>query len=236
MNRLALLLLIALVPSSRTNAQGDSELRQRVAQIATAIGPRSFARGDTLVTFAPQGPILYHILGGSRDSVATTMIRNDGLVGTSATVWRSARLEKFVVRWFTPQAEQLSISGEVAGSALRLNGTRSPSVPLPSIPWGVADYGMEESLAPLLLSIPRGVETPVAVWRPFGQKWDTITVSVRASAGGGARVTKGNVTWGISDAGRLVWIDDARQKSTRRPLAGAPSFPTYERLKANPPE
>ncbi|HWJ24404.1 MAG TPA: hypothetical protein VNS52_18740, partial [Gemmatimonadaceae bacterium] len=50
--------------------------------------------------------------------------------------------------------------------------------------WGVADYAMEELIAPALLALPRdGAPHPFAVFRPFPGHWDAGTARAQERAG-----------------------------------------------------
>ena len=47
----------------------------------------SIPSGDTLVSWANQGPILYHTIAVDSNGVKSSMIRNDPFVGVLKTVW-----------------------------------------------------------------------------------------------------------------------------------------------------
>jgi hypothetical protein len=54
-------------------------------------------------------------------------------------------------------------------------------MPLPELPWAVADYAMDEHLGPALARLSEAGE-PVdrlAVYRPYPMRWDTLQVTVR---------------------------------------------------------
>jgi hypothetical protein len=170
-------LTLLLAPS--LSAQSDAQLRPYVDALLAKVSAQGLPRGDTLVEFAKQGPILFFVVGGRPDDVTSSMVRNDGLVGTASSQWTSGRLTAFNVRWATAGAVQADIRGEVRGGTLLLRGARSAQLTLPTLPWGVADYAMEDQLVPLFLSLKLDSTQSIAVWRPFGQKWDTLSVRFR---------------------------------------------------------
>jgi hypothetical protein len=221
--------LFLLAPS--LGAQSDSTLRIRVGSILSKAGDRPLPRGDTLVEFAKQGPILYFTVRGTADSIASCMVRNDGLVGWAGSQWTAERLTGFTTRWASPQGVQLEIRGQVVGAQVKLSGAKSDHLIVPSIPWAVADYGMDDQLVPVLLRLRGDSAQVIAVWRPFGQKWDTLTVR-RRLIDGVSLITTGATTWAISADRRLLFAEDRDQSSDRRPLEGNARFAEYQRIVA----
>ena len=220
---------ILILSVAALHAQSDAVLRVRVADILAQAGDRPLPQGDTLVEFAKQGPILYFTVANTADTVASSMVRNDGLVGWANSSWSHGRPTRFTARWARPESVEVDISGQVVGMEMRLRGAQLDHLTLPTLPWGVADYGMEDQLVPLFQTLPRDTAQNIAVWRPYGQKWDTVTVRTHLVEGV-LLVSEGAVTWGISSAGRLLLHQDRAQGALRRPLEGTASFAEYRRI------
>jgi len=213
------------------HGQNDAQLRRRVASILAQAGDRALPSGDTLVAFAKQGPILYYTIGGTRDSITSSMVRNDGLVGWASSQWVRGRPTAFSARWADPQGVKVDIRGEVTGREVRLHGAKTDLLVAPEFPWGIADYGMDDQLVPLLRTLARDTAQAIAVWRPYGQKWDTLTVRTHA-VDSVLFVSYGPITWGISADGRLLLMEDREHSAQRRPLEGNSHFAEYRRIAA----
>jgi len=221
----------SLVLVACVHGQNDARLRERVATILAQAGDRPLPSGDTLVEFAKQGPILYYTIGGTRDSVTSSMVRNDGLVGWATSQWSRGRPTAFSARWADPQGVKVDIRGEVVGPDMRLHGGNTDHLVTPELPWAVADYGMDDHLVPLLRALPRDSTQAIAVWRPFGQKWDTLSVRTRM-VDSVLLVSQGAITFGIAADGRLLMREDREQAAQRRPLEGNARFAEYRRIAA----
>jgi hypothetical protein len=185
--------------------------------------------GDTFVTFAKQGPILYFTVAGTLDSVASSMVRNDGLVGWATSRWSQGRVTTFSARWARPEKVELEISGQVAADTIRLRGAKTDRLAVPNLPWAVADYGMDDQLVPLFMTLPYGTTQAIAVWRPFRQQWDTMSVQTRVHDGV-LLISEDAVTWAISPNGRLILKLDRAQTSRRRPLEATARFEEYQAI------
>lgn len=211
--------------------QNDTSLRTRVAEILAQAGDRPLPRGDTLVTFAKQGAILYYTIANTPDSVASSMVRNDGLVGWTTSHWSGGRLTNFSARWANPDSLQVDIHGQITSDGVVLQGAKADRLTPPALPWAVADYGMDDQLVPLLMTLPHDTSQAIAIWRPFGQKWDTLVVRSRLLENV-LLVSQGQETWAISSTGSLLLEVDRAQASQRRPLKGNARFAEYQRMLA----
>ncbi len=154
------------------------QLHDEVARLIAGISRRRLPSGDTLVTWAKQGPILYHTVCLGDDSVASSMIRNDSLVGETVTHWAQGQPTSFATRWTRGDSTLVSVRGDVVGAELHVSGSRSVDLSIPALPWAVADYGMYDQLLPQLLGVPADrMPHRVAVLRPYVLRWDTLTVT-----------------------------------------------------------
>jgi hypothetical protein len=148
------------------------------AEAANLIG-RPLAGRDTTMTFNV-GAVLLHTVELRADTVTSSMARNDGLVGTVATVYRKSRPLSFRALWTDSLGLATRYEIDVAGRELRIRGpSGSTADSAPPEAWGIADYAMQEHLVPVLLTLPTEMEVPFAIYRPVGRRWDQLTARIR---------------------------------------------------------
>jgi hypothetical protein len=225
---------VFLLLASRARAQGagrsspyDSpEFHDRVVAVLRQFATRPLPPGDTLVLFNPE-PVLFYTAGYGSDVTRSAMLRGDGLIGTQETRWANGLVSSFSTLWTRGDSTVRRVRGTVDGRRLRLTSARDMVLALPSLPWGVADYSLEEQLAPIFLALrPQPTPQRVAVFRPFLSKWDTVSVEVRAVAGGKARLVrtangKMRETLLFDERGRLLLARRLDIVGERRPLVGS---------------
>ena len=140
---------------------------------------------DTSITFDMQRKtlILLHTTARSRSSITASLTRNDGMVGVASVGLSGSRITDYHATW----ADNDSLRTQaftVRDSSLQLVRQAQPdtSIAIPAgAAWGIADYAMDELLAPALLALPRdGKPHPFDVFRPFPAHWDTATALVRS--------------------------------------------------------
>jgi hypothetical protein len=175
LNVVALLLALAS-PALAQSPLTPQEVHDRVTAIITRRATVSLPSGDTTVTWNG-GPVLYHITAQAPDGISSAMLRNDSLLGLATVRWATDGPIAFDVSWRAGGVAAAEIHGRRTDSLLTITGTRQASLRVPTVPWAVADFGMEEQLAPLLHQLPADhIIRTVAIYRPFGGRWDTLTV------------------------------------------------------------
>lgn len=234
------LLLAGAAPSLSAQGLTDKEIHDRIAGVIAERAPRALPVGDTSVTWT-RGPILYHTVRVRDDVVRSGFLRNDSLLGLASVWWRNGAPVSFEVSWRRRDSVLFSLTGKVRGKVLRLRGARSDSVPVPSLPWAIADYGSEEHLVPLLKRLgPRSEPWTVAVYRPFGRKWDTLQVRLTSGPEGSLRVRepmrRDSATWMIAATGELLRVLRHSDSTERRPLENTRLYPLYRRLNPYVPQ
>lgn len=190
--------------------------------------PRPLPIGDTLLTWAKPGLVLFHTVQVTPSHIETALLRNDRMLGTATGEWEGATWMAARGEWRAGDFVTLAWSAQRAPGGLRLRARRDTLVALPTLPWAVADYGMDDQLVPLLRALPgTGAQAQLAVFRPFAARWDTLTVTARDTAG--VRVVtlvergEAREVWALLSSGGIV----AARQSTgaeRRPLDGSPAF------------
>jgi hypothetical protein len=143
---------------------------------------------DTSVTvrMRDEAPILLHTVQREPGRIRSSLSVNDGVSGTASVTFRDGRVEVYEATWAdsTPRLITRRIEAISRGLVLRRDGAPDTTLATPEGSWGVADYSMNELLAPVLLALPRdGAPHPVAVFRPFAMRWDLATAVV-ANRGG----------------------------------------------------
>lgn len=214
--------VIALVPllasTAAVQARGQVDqiaFHSRVVDFIATRSPGVLPTGDTLVSWNGDHPVLFHT--GARDSlgVRAGLLRADRMLGSADVRWARGTPESFVVRWLTPRSisiDSLVIRGSVDARGLHISRSHSRDTVLavPARSWAVADYGMEELLLPVFEAITGNTVTSIAVFRPYGQKWDTLRVSA-GPAGNGWRVIrwseKDGTNWtAVLEGSHLLWV------------------------------
>ena len=233
--KLSSILVPALVLVSQgafAQQQPDSaavrQFHNDVVRLLATIPRHSLPSGDTLVTWAKQGPILYHTVCRGGDSVASSMVRNDSLVGVTVTHWTEGHPSTFATRWTRADSTLVAIRGDVVGAAIRITGSRLDTLSVPDLPWAVADYGMYDQLLPLLLSLPPDtLQHRLVVLRPYLLRWDTLTVTAQR-AGDVLRIqelgSQKEREVIIAYHGAVMLVVGENQNMERRPLEGTARY------------
>lgn len=200
-------------------------------QLAT----RDLPGGDTLVTWAPD-PALFHTAAYAADTLRAGLLRGDRMMGTAEVRWNASSPGAFEAFWTSPGSPPKTVRGTRAGGEIRISGSRDTTLAVPTLPWAVADYGMESLLTPLLEAhtASRGAWR-AAILRPYALKWDTIEVETERTAG--ALVARTSAVGSprevyVISGHRLLWLRQPDTKAERRPLEGTSSFEQYARLRS----
>ena len=231
----SLLVMLGAVPlcvgaqAAQLDPAKRDEFHQHVAEL---LGAQSRIRsaGDTSVSWTERGPILYFTTRRSGDTLSSTFAREDGLVGSAVAIWGDASQTSFHVTWTRRDSIEVEMDGVVRNHELVLHGGRDTVVALPSLPWVVADYGLEDQQVPLFRALALGGGR-VAVFRPFRMKWDTVTIAGRAigaylviDAEQGPKVRE---TYMLDSDSRLLLLRRRDVVMERRPLEDTPLFDAY---------
>jgi hypothetical protein len=149
---------------------------------------RALPGTDTAVTVdvSRNAPILLHTVARDESAVTSSLTRNDGLVGVAHARFDGALVRAYDATWAdtgeTLVTQQVTLDG--ARLVVRRSGVPEERLSVPEGAWGIADYSMQELLAPALLGVARdGTAHPFAVYRPFSGHWDTGTVTVNQRSG-----------------------------------------------------
>ncbi|HET7552794.1 MAG TPA: hypothetical protein VFK04_15985 [Gemmatimonadaceae bacterium] len=240
----ALSLILPLAFCTGTPAPSSDSLHSHVVTVLGSVALTPLPAGDTLISWNGGRPVLIHT--GHRDSagVSAGMLRFDRMEGIANVRWdaHSHSPTSFDVRWLTPKqnaVDSLIISGVATSDQLQLtrSGMEDTSLVLPELPWAVADYGMEELLLPLFDGPPHATAQKVAVFRPFGLKWDTLSLVTSApdSTWMVATWTEGEPEeqWraAVLDGRHLLWLRRSlHPDDEKRPLEQTPLGREFERL------
>jgi hypothetical protein len=215
------------------------EFHDRIVELMKRIAARPLPSGDTSVTWR-RTPILYHTVSRSDTLVSSGFVRNDGTTGLAQVAWRGSSPTRFAVTWLRGDSTLTSLSGEVDGASLNVGGSRKGSFPLPSIPWAIGDYGMDEQLVNLLQRVPTDSVQRIAVFRPFGFTWDTVAIRVTRGPEGTLRVAEperaDTTRWVISGTGDLLQLTRDTTIVERRPLEESRLYSLYRRVRIMPPD
>jgi hypothetical protein len=151
-------------------------------------------------------------------------------------VWQDGRQRDVRVRWTKRTATLMELRVRVQAGAIRVTGARDTVLPVPALPWAVADYGMDDQLLPLIAAA--GSDTHgarLAIYRPYQSRWDTISVACRRSQQA-TLVTEAapdgeHFFWTITTDGALVKLTRGRNPGfERRPLEMTRRAADYARL------
>ena len=217
-------------------AQNPQDLHDRIAALFSSRARRPLPAGDTLVSWYGN-PVLFHTVRRGGSEIDMGMVRLDRLVGTAFVAWKNARPSVGEVRWTEGDSIVVDVRLAVDRDTLRVSGNQPHSWRLPTMPWAIADYGMEDLTLPLLesLDLQRGPVT-IAAYRPYGAKWDTLQVTKRAVGDGVLYELRGSGGkrdwWLVSASGSLVQLRREGQDFERRPLEQTTLFEEYRRLRA----
>ena len=155
------------------------------ALAAQAPAARTLPPGDTSVTLAGEKVVFTHTVARTRQAVESGVSRDDGLLGTARSEFDADLPRVYKVLW-TNADTSIALQVQRRGSSrLQVTGTRARTVDIPrNTRWAVADLGLEEHVIPTLRTLPQGTRgLPLAVFRPYSDRWDRMQVSVYDVAG-----------------------------------------------------
>lgn len=239
--RLSTCLLWLLAIASKAAAQDapmtPRDAHDRIVAVIARAASHTLPAGDTSVTWR-KTPILYHTVSHSDSLIASGFVRNDGLTGVERVRWERGAPRSFQAVWVNRDSTLADLTGEVRRSELVLSGTRTGRFKLPTLPWAVCDYGMDEQLVPLLSLLPTDSTHRIAVFRPFGFRWDTLSVRKYPGPDDTFRIAEAGRTdttrWTISDSGDLLQLTRDTTLVERRPLEETRLYFVYERVRITP--
>jgi len=198
---------------------------------------RPITAGDTFVTWTPK-PTWYTTVSRTDSTVASSLVSLDGIVRTAEAVWQGGLQREVSIRWTQNTHTLMELNVRLEDGVIRLAGARDTALQAPSLPWAVADDGMEDQLLPLIEAA--GVDARrrrLAIYRPHAARWDTITVACRRNQGA-TLVTETEPDgehrfWTITADGALVRLTRERDLDfERRPLELSTRVADYVRLRA----
>lgn len=235
--RLCTLLMVWTWSPCQATAQqmSNGELHDRIVAVMArriVLPPAT----DTFVSWEGRGPVLYHTVTRWSDSIRVGLQRNDSLFGTTTVRFANGRVRAASVRWVDHGVLQRAVEIEVAGDTVLVRDSVRRAFVRPTGLWTVADYGMDDLLVAVLQPLPSGTPQMMHVLRPYGLKWDSLTV--RVSDQKGARTIE--VVSAPDDTSRFVVADDGtlvqelRSKypaNERRPLEETRAFALYLTLR-----
>ena len=234
--------LVILSSASRVLAQSPDQLQtfhDQATALIVEMASRPLTPGDTLLTFNPDPGGLIHTVQVSRALITSSLLRADRMMGTSHVEWTGNRVGRFAVLWTRADTlrgaevdSAVAVRGRLDGDSIRLEAPLTRTLVVPTIPWAVADFGMEEQLIPLFRSLPASQPArTVAILRPYHLRWDTVMVSTRDSAGLRIAVTRGkdknHEVWFLDQEGRVLYVRRVDQPGDRIPL---PLSARYEEM------
>jgi len=215
----AVALLSTRSPAQSAQASAERQFHDQVAAHLAGSPMGALPPGDTLVSWAKQGPILFHTVTLSGTVVSSGLVRNDPFAGVLTTRWRDGRPVGFSVRWVVGPDTTVALDGATSTAGLSIAGTRSQVLPTPTGAWAIADYGMDEHLIPAALALPRdGRSYALAVLHPVraqvGYRSGLGLQSAR-SAGGCSRL-RNRQRAALDSVGRRPIVDPAPRRRNRR--------------------
>lgn len=145
-----------------------------------ALHARALPEGDTSFTIRGPGVMMMHTLAREGlDRLQSSMSRVDGMVGTADVRYEYGTPASVSVLWTSFENEPREWYATTRDDRIDVRNADPQPVPDWSDTWAIADYGMEELLAPALLSLPADQQPWIlAVYRPFADKWDEAEVVV----------------------------------------------------------
>jgi hypothetical protein len=218
-------------------AQGSDlppqEVHDRIVAILSRNARRPIPPGDTLVTWSPI-PNLYTTVARSAGAVASSLVRVDSMVGTAYSQWAGGRQSHVSIHWTQGDSTLIRLEISVDSAHLTLTGSRSILLDVPTLPWAIADYGMEDQVLPLYEGLP--ASSTVALYRPYPAKWDTLSVKIKRLAEGTViRVTHRDgeeFQWIVSPNGVLIRLTRSKYPNfERRPLEQTERMQDYRLLR-----
>jgi hypothetical protein len=238
------LLLVVLAWAPRLAAQDDlaapARLHEAVRSFIDTASRYRMPAGDTLLSWSHQRPVLFLTAGRDSAGIHAGLLRADRMIGIADVRLAGSRPLRFHVRWLgplSPTPTALEINGEVRSDSITITGTRDTTFVAPGGRWAVADYGMEQLLAPALEGLADGDTASIIVLRPYGLKWDTLHVAMRV------RPDVKVLSWGkasseqwwliLDDRGRMLWLRRSKYPDAQvRPLPLSPLAAEFDGLRA----
>ena len=187
-------------------------------------------QGDTSLTMVGGSVTLTHTVARLREAVESGVSRPDGLQGSARSEFDGDLPRRYAVRWSRADTT-VALQVDRRGNRLQVSGARTALVSIPrNTRWAVADLGMEEHLIPTLRTLPAGTRAlPVAVFRPYSDRWDRMQVSVFGVVGATLYQLQGEagqlVRYLVTETGDLLYAESqdagAETLTSRRiPQAG----------------
>ncbi len=194
------------------------------------------AAADTFVSWTERGPVLYHLVTRWGDGIKVAMQRNDQLTGTATVRFASGGVRGASVQWSDKGKVLRAVSVDVRGDSVVVSDTVRLAFPRPDGAWAVADYGMDDLLVEAVRTLEPGREHLVRVYRPFGARWDSLTVRLDRRDGGliidAAAAPDDTSRFVVADDGTVV--QELRSKypaNERRPLEETRAYAIYLRMR-----
>lgn len=137
--------------------------------------------GDTMVTSEERGDALLHAVRRDGGCIRSGLVRNDGGRMTAEGCHAAGLTPRYAFLYTEPVAEPLRRTIELVDGVLRVSGDRDTTLAVPPGRWAMADYGMDEHLAPHVAAIAAAGETEaeISVLRPFTLRWEQVAVGQR---------------------------------------------------------
>jgi hypothetical protein len=233
--RLLPAVFVARLVTAQASTSLPPDFHDRVTAAIAAATNNRLPPGDTLITWT-SAPVLFHTSGARGANRQSGMLRGDGMVGVATVSMASGKVVAFSADWTESGKPTQSLRGTLVGERLELTGSRAAVVSPPLETWAVADYGMEDLMGPVLRALSTETLHRIAVFRPFGFKWDTVAVRSVVRAGLLAVDFDGESWVVFNTAGQLVWRKQRGVAEERRPLEGTARFADYRRARALLPE
>ena len=210
----------------------------RVAAARAHLVGRPLPGTDTTFSIDP-GLILSHTVLRQGDSIASSMSRNDGMVGTVTTWLTAGSPRRQHAAWTDSLGETTESDITLTSGGLLIHRTGHPdtTVVLPEGTWGIADYAMQEHLVPLLAALPADVPpVPISIYRPVGGHWDHGKVLRHVIPGGSViQLQIGDSSAAqylvFTDDQDLLYVENSDPTGARRlPRPGSARYATLEHL------
>lgn len=191
---------------------------------------------DTFVSWTERGPVLYHLVTRSADSIVVGMQRNDPLIGGATVRFVSGRVQSASVRWSDRGEVRRAVDVVVDGDSVVVTDTARTAFPRPTGVWAVADHGMDDLLVEVLRSLETDRDHRVSVFRPYGGKWDSLAVRLSDRNGGRAiqvvAAPDDTSRFIVAEDGTLLQVLRAKYPTNeRRPLEDTRAFALYLHLR-----
>lgn len=157
----------------------SSDTTRLVSRERARLLTRGLPPGDTTATFG--GMYLKHTVHRDVGTLQSGFVRSDGMLTTVRATYRGGETLRYEMLATQGLQEPVRRTVRPVDGGLRVEGDRDTVMPLPALPWTVADYAMHEHLGPALAQLARdgGEEARLAVFRPYPLRWDTVDVQLQ---------------------------------------------------------